>query len=106
MSGDRIAKLHEFLAKDPNDSFTCYALALEYAGRGETERCVSMLEALVRNDPAYIPAYQQLGYAYQKLNRREEAVAIFQRGIKAATQAGDHHAQSEMQEALDELLDT
>ena len=103
MSDARIAKLNEFLSKDPTDSFARYALALEYAGRGDVPRAVSMLEALLQDDPVYIPAYQQLGYAYEKLDRREDAVAMFQRGIQAAAKAGDHHAQGEMQEALDEL---
>ena len=103
MSDQRIAKLKEFLANDPNDPFTRYALALEYAGKGDTERAVSMLEALIQSDPKYIPAYQQLGYAYQKLGRSDDAKEIFSRGIQAATQAGDLHARSEMQEALDEL---
>ena len=103
MSALRIDKLKEFLAKDPNDSFTRYALALEYAGHGETEQAVLMLEELVQHDPKYIPTYQQLGYAYQKLERRDDAIAMFKRGIQAATEQGDLHARSEMQDALDEL---
>lgn len=37
MSQDRIAQLKEFLENDPADSFTRYALALEYAGLGEIQ---------------------------------------------------------------------
>lgn len=103
MSSNRIAKLQEFLAKDPNDSFTRYALALEHAGRGETELAVSMLQDLIRIDPTYVPAYQQLGYAFQKLDRRDDARAILERGIRAATEQGDLHARSEMQDVLDDL---
>jgi len=103
MSDTRIAKLKEFLAKDPNDSFTRYALALEHAGQGETGLAVSMLNDLIQRDPKYIPAYQQLGYAYQKLERREDAMEIFKRGIRVATEQGDLHARSEMQDALDDL---
>ncbi len=103
MSDERIAKLKEFLIKDPNDSFTRYALALEHAGRGETELAASMLKDLLQRDPKYIPAYQQLGYAYQKLERRDDAIEIFKRGIQVATEQGDLHARSEMQDALDEL---
>ncbi len=103
MSRDRIAKLQEFLDKDPNDSFTRYALALEYAGRGELDLTVSILSDLLQRDPKYIPAYQQLGYAYQKLDRRDDARAILERGIRAATEQGDLHARSEMQDALDQL---
>jgi Tfp pilus assembly protein PilF len=97
----RIAKLREYLASNPRDSFSRYALALEYEGQGETERAVALLEELLRDDPSYVPAYQQLGYAYQKLGRRDDATAILTRGIEVATAQGDFHARSEMQEALD-----
>jgi Tfp pilus assembly protein PilF len=50
-----------------------------------------------------MPAYQQLGYLYQKLGRREEAVSAFRRGMEIATQQGDDHARSEMQDALDDM---
>ena len=102
MSDSRIAKLKEFLSNEPNDPFTRYAIALEYAGQGDTKRCVSMLEELIKLDPKYVPAYQQLGYAYQKLDRRDDAIAIFKRGIQVAIEQGDLHARGEMQEALDE----
>lgn len=103
MSDARIAKLREFLAKEPNDSFTRYALALEFAGQGETERCISMLQELIQLDPKYVPAYHQLGSAYQKLDRRDDAIAIFTRGIQVAVEQGDSHARGEMQDALDEV---
>lgn len=99
----RIAKLQAFLAKNPSDSFSRYALALEYAGEGATERAIALLEELVHDDPTYVPAYQQLGYAYQKLERREEAIAVLKRGLQVAVEQGDLHARGEMQEALDEL---
>jgi Tfp pilus assembly protein PilF len=102
MSDARIVKLKQFLAKEPNDSFTRYALALEYAGQGDTKRRVSMLQELIQLDPKYVPAYQQLGTAYQKLDRRDDAIAIFKRGIQVAVEVGDLHARGEMQEALDE----
>ena len=102
MSDERIGKLNEFLAREPNDSFTRYALALEYAGQGETDRCATLLQEVIKLDPKYIPAYQQLGYSYQKLDRRDDAIAIFKRGIQVAVEQGDSHARSEMQEALDE----
>jgi tetratricopeptide (TPR) repeat protein len=97
----RIAKLREFLANNPQDSFSRYALALEYDGQGETERAVTLLEELLRDDPTYVPAYQQLGYAYQKLGRRDDAIALLKRGMEVAAAQGDLHARGEMQEALD-----
>ena len=103
MSEDRIGKLNRILEKDPNDSFARYALGLEMAGKGETQLAVSLFQEVIQRNPAYIPAYQQLGYAYEKLGRRADALETFRRGIEAATQQNDLHARGEMQEALDEL---
>lgn len=103
MKADRIAQLKEFLENDPNDSFTRYALALEYAGSGEVTLAVSLLLEVIERDPAYVPAYQQLGTQYLKLDRREEAVQVLRRGIEVAREQNDLHAQREMQDALDEL---
>jgi Tfp pilus assembly protein PilF len=104
MRNDRIAQLKDFLENDPNDPFTRYALALEYAGLGETSLALSLLLEVLERDPAYIPAYQQLGYQYQKLDRKEEAGRVLRRGIEVAREQGDTHAQREMQDALDEIL--
>jgi Tfp pilus assembly protein PilF len=103
MRNDRIAQLKEFLENDPNDSFTRYALALEYSGLGETPLAVSLLLDVLERDPAYVPAYQQLGYQYQKLDRKVEATQVLRRGIEVAREQGDTHAQREMQDALDEI---
>lgn len=103
MREERIAKLKHLLEQDPTDSFAHYALALEYAGISETEEAVRMLEDLLGKDPSYLPAYQQLGYLYQKLGKRNEAIAAFKRGLELALQQGDLHAHGEMRDALDEL---
>jgi len=103
MRNDRIAQLKEFLENDPHDSFTRYALALEYAGLGETPLAISLLLEVLEGNPAYIPAYQQLGFQYQKLDRGTEAIQVLQRGVEVAREQGDTHAQREMQDALDEI---
>lgn len=103
MREERITKLMALLEADPNDSFTRYALALEYAGKEDTAQARLLLEDLLQRDPRYIPAYQQLGYLYQRLGLRELAIAVFTRGMETAKQQGDLHARGEMQEALDEL---
>ncbi|HEX9614796.1 MAG TPA: tetratricopeptide repeat protein [Bacteroidota bacterium] len=103
MSQDRIAQLKEFLENDPDDPFTRYALALEYAGLGEIQIAISMLLEVIERNSAYVPAYQQLGYQYQKLDLRAEAQQVFRRGIDVAREQNDTHAQREMQDALDEL---
>ncbi len=103
MREERIGKLKAILAQDPNDSFSRYALALEYAGADDSKQAILLLEDLMLRDQSYVPAYQQLGYLYEKVGRLQEAAAIFKRGMHIATQQGDHHAKSEMQDALDSL---
>jgi len=103
MSQDRIEKLKEFLEKDPNDSFTRYALALEYAGKGEAQMALAYLLEVLARDPGYVPAYHQLGINYAKLGKNSEAGDILRKGISVATEQGDLHACSEMQESIDEL---
>lgn len=103
MREQRIAHLLEILAQDPNDSFSSYALALEFAGMGKPDEALQMLEGLLTRDASYLPAYQQLGSLYAQAQRSDDAVAILKRGIELARQQHDHHAQSEMQEALDDL---
>lgn len=103
MREERIGKLKALLEQDPGDSFSRYALALEYAGADDSSKAIALLEDLILRDQTYVPAYQQLGYLYEKLGRLQEAAAIFKRGMHLAAQQGDHHAQSEMQDALDSL---
>lgn len=103
MAKSRFEALQEYLAQDPNDSFTRYALAMEYVGQHEVAKAVEQLEDLLNRDNLYIPAYQQLGYLYAQLERRDEAISILRRGIEVATAAGETHARGEMLDALDEL---
>ena len=103
MTASRLEALEKFLETDPGDSFTHYAIALEYASQKRFDDAIKKLEALIILEPEYVPAYQQLGYFYTQLHQHEEAKDAFRKGIEAAKLARDHHAQGEMQEALDEL---
>jgi Tfp pilus assembly protein PilF len=100
-----MAMLKELLERNPDDSFARYALALEHVGLNETDQALSLLEDLLHRDPTYVPAYQQLGYLYQKLDRRDDAVSIFTQGMEVASRQGDFHARGEMEVALNELSD-
>lgn len=103
MVKSRFETLKDFLARDPKDSFTRYALAMEYVGQHEIGEATKQLEELLKHDGLYVPAYQQLGSLYARLERRDEAISILRRGIEVAKDAGDTHARGEMLDALDEL---
>jgi len=104
-SEERIKALKEFLSKDPDDSFSRYALSLEYNGMGEPESAISALMELLQRDPKYIAAYQQLGQIYGKLNKTRDAKRFYRKGIEVAVEANDIHAKQEMEEELEEIED-
>ena len=103
MSGTRISRLKTLLEADPTDAFTQYALGLEYAGIGEVETAIRLLESLRQQHPAYVPAYHQLGILYERHGDPDRADTILAEGISVARTAGDEHAANEMQEARDLL---
>ncbi len=103
MSTSRLSALQKFLEQDPNDSFTRYAIAMEYASQKDFISAIDQLQQVTVIDPKYIPAYHQLGLLHSQLGKKEESKQFFLSGIQAARLVGDSHAVSEMQESLDEL---
>jgi Tfp pilus assembly protein PilF len=100
----RIEILKGFLAENPGDSFSRYALALEYAKLSRFEDARREFETVQSNDPDYVATYYQLGQLYQKLAMPHEAEKTYRTGIVIAGKAGDTHTQSELAAALDALL--
>jgi len=101
---NRIEILRGFLEDNPKDSFSRYALALEYVKAGQSEDAVREFETVQKNDPDYVATYFQLGQLYQKLGQPHEAEKTFRTGITAASRAGDEHTKSELEAALEALL--
>ena len=99
----RLEKLQEFLIQDPSDSFTRYAIGLEYKSMKNFEEAAKTFEDLLGRDPDYLATYYQLGAVYNELARMDEARAIYNRGIAVARKAGDTHAAAELEAALDEI---
>jgi len=104
-SEQRIERLKEIVAKDPTDSFSRYALALEYSGLNEPLAAIELLEELIQRDEKYIPAYHQLGQAFGKLNRTQEAKKVYRKGIDLAHEQHDEKTEKEMREELEDLED-
>lgn len=92
-----------FLDEDPNDSFSRYAVALEYMSRKEYSQAASYFVELRGRDPDYVATYYQLGQVYAMLEEWDKAEEAYTAGIAASRRAGDLHAVSELQQALDEL---
>ena len=99
----RLEKLLQFLAEDPNDSFTRYAIGLEFGGQKNYLEAIRWMEELRAECPDYVPTYYQLASYYRELKKKNEAKAIYKKGIEVARQQNDLHAASELQLAFEEL---
>lgn len=100
----RIDILKGFLQENANDSFSRYALALEYVKLGRNDDAINEFQTVQKNDPGYVATYYQLGQLYQKLGMRHDAEKTFRTGITVATAAKDDHTRSELEAALEALL--
>lgn len=99
----RKQQIEEMLADDPHDPFLRYGLAMEHVSAGQDEEAVRCFEQLLQTTPDYVPGYMQAGRTLARLNRVEDARAVFEAGIAAARQKGDLHAAEEMTGFLDGL---
>lgn len=100
---ERIQKLKAFLAESPADSFLRHALALELIKTGEDEQARGLFEQILEQDPGYIGTYYHLAKLLERSGDTEGAISCYQRGMEAASGAGDQHAFGELRSALEEL---
>lgn len=100
---DRIAALRSMLAADPSNAFARYGLAQEHVKAGEDERALAEFRAVLEANPDYQAAYYHAGKALERLGRKEDARAMYERGVETSRRSGDLHARSELEAALEEL---
>lgn len=99
----RLQHLLAFYQQDPHDPFTIYALATEYRAT-EPLRAMEYYQTLLDEHPEYVGTYYHAGKMLQQLNKPEEAEKVYRKGLTVARQAGQLHAASEIQQALNQLL--
>lgn len=104
MENKRIQQLLEFLDQDPGDSFSRYALGLEYLRMNELESAQSIWNELLQRDPEYLATYYQLGNVKAELGDRVAALETYERGIECARRQQNSHTLSELQTARMNLL--
>jgi thioredoxin-like negative regulator of GroEL len=95
--------LEEFVARNPNDSFSRYGLAMECMNSGDAASADSHFRELLHRNPEYVPAYLMYGQLLARESRSEAAREVLTHGIAAAAKAGNAHARSEMEALLAEL---
>jgi len=101
---NRIEKIVEFLAQQPQDNFLRHALALEYIKIGEEFKAKDLFIEILTQSPDYIGSYYHLAKVLEKLGLREEAIVWYEKGMAAAKLAKEDHAYRELQSAYEDLV--
>ena len=99
----RLAMLEGLITSGKADSFTWYALALEYKSKGRIDDALDTFSTLRKNDPSYIPMYLMAGAMLTRAGRNEDARDWLKEGIEKANAAGNTHARDEMKKLLDSI---
>jgi predicted Zn-dependent protease len=100
---NKIAMLQQILDQNPMDSFARYGLAMAYSSAGNVAEAVAEFDRLALDHPDYTPGYFMAAQALASAGRTDEAKTRLKEGIACAIRTRNAHAQSEMQEMLDDL---
>lgn len=99
----RIDTLRELLTQDPANSRVRFMLGMEHMSAGDWAQARAEFDRLLASDAGYLAAYYQAGRVCEQMEDVEAARNWYERGVAAARAAGDGHAVSELQAALDLL---
>lgn len=90
---DRIGQLKEFIEKYPDDMFSRHALAMEYLKVGNEAQAEEVMRSLLIHDPRHTGTYYHLGKLLEKSGKIEDAISVYEEGIR----------QCQFQSALNDL---
>lgn len=103
MASNRVDVLKNMLQQDPSSAFARYGLAMEYVNLGRLDEAIDEFHSLLGSHPDYCAGYYHAGRTLERMGNLDEARAMYEKGIEAATRTGDAHTRSELQAALDIL---
>lgn len=95
-----IQKLAAYIKTNPDDSFSKFALALEFLKKDDLKRARIFFEDIYKNDPEYSGVYYHLGKLYEQLERYDDAVKIYEEGVRVASTQQKKRTLKELKEAL------
>ncbi|HLI83239.1 MAG TPA: tetratricopeptide repeat protein [Bryobacteraceae bacterium] len=96
----RLEALKSMVARNPNDSFSRYGLAMEYRNSGDLPAAMAEFRSLMAANPDYVAAYFHGGQTLERLGQLDEARELYRKGVEAARRTGNQHARGEMEAAL------
>jgi Tfp pilus assembly protein PilF len=93
------------LAKEPDDVFLNFGLAMEFAKEGNADSAAAQFDRVLQLDANYVPAYYHKGNTLIGAGRGSEARQVLTRGIQVAQRVGNDHAAEEMTALLHDIHD-
>jgi tetratricopeptide (TPR) repeat protein len=100
---DRLTKLLKILVAEPDDAFTHYGVAQEYAKLGDVPKAVEHFDRCLVTDPNYCYAYYHKAKTLADNDHTPEAIATLKSGIETAGRVNDGKALGELTSLLDSL---
>lgn len=102
---ERIEKIRQMLDTQPNDAFLLHAFALESKKMGNLIGARDTFLKLLEMQPDYVGSYYHLAATLLELKQTSEAIEWYEKGMEAASKAGDRHALNELRAAYDACLE-
>lgn len=99
----KIKTLARNIQANPDDSFSKFALALEFLKKNNLQRAKLLFQDIYTNDPEYVGVYYHLGKLYERLEYFDKAQKMYNEGMDVASNQEEHRTQKELQEALTQL---
>lgn len=94
-----IKKLAKNVKANPDDSFSKFALALEFLKQDKIQKAKLFFEDVYHNDPDYVGVYYHLGKLYEQVGKLDSALKIYQEGIQVAEKQQQKRTLHELKEA-------
>lgn len=95
--------LESMVEQKPDDAFSRYGLAMECMNSGDAVAAENNFRELLRRNAEYVPTYLMFAQMLAKQSRNDDAREVLNRGMAAASKAGNSHALSEMEALQNEL---
>jgi folate-binding protein YgfZ len=101
---ERVVMFKQVLEIDPQDQVANFGLGSIYLETGRYEEGLEPLKTVIEAHRDYSAAYLLLGKTWEKLSNREEAIETYKQGIAAASKKGDLMPLKDMQNRMNQLL--
>jgi len=99
----RREKIQAMLAKEPDDVFLNFGLAMELAKEGDADGAAAQFDRVLALDENYVAAYFHKGNTLIGAGRADEARQVLMQGVLVAQRQGNDHAADEMSGLLREI---